>query len=146
VTGVVEVGCRRGVIWVCSYSQTIDGLWVMNEELESFDDEVDDVVLGVAVLKAGRASRHGVPTPSVAELSRPAPVVVAAGVKSYAQYLKGLRSVSVEVDAESVRVVPQRNGGPKHGLVPIPDVAVGLDSTEPGVVGAGVRAGLNEAG
>lgn len=143
--GLVEVGRRRGMLWVCSYSRTVDGFWVANGILESLDDGVDDVRLGSAVLKAGRASRLGIPTPSVAELSRPAPVVVAAGVRSYGQYLKGLRSVSVQLGADTLRVVPQRNGGAKEGLVPLDDAALDLDSLEANIVGAGVRAALGEA-
>jgi len=145
VIGLVEVSRRLGVLWVCSYSQTVDGFWVMNGAIESLDDSTADERLGSSVLDMGRVSRLGVPTPTVAELSRPAPVVVAAGLRSYGVYLKGLRSVSVQFGVNSVRVVPQRNGGTKEGLVPIDHASVDLESLEPAIVGAGVRASLAEA-
>ncbi len=141
----MEVSLRRGVLWVCSYDQTVDGFWVMSEVTGPLDADMDDAALGRCVLAARRSSKIGVPTPSVAELSRPAPVVAAAGVKSYAQFIKGLRSVNITFDGTAAEITPLSNLGARGGLVPIVDLVRRVDPLDADEIGGTVRSALNVA-
>ncbi|WBY08728.1 hypothetical protein PIB19_04610 [Sphingomonas sp. 7/4-4] len=48
----------------------------------------------------------------------------AAGVRSYAAFMKAAQCVSIDVGDDQVEITPQRNLGPKEGFEPIADAAV----------------------
>jgi hypothetical protein len=90
------------------------------------------------------ASTTNVPTPDPS--TRPDdPVREALGIKTYATYVKGTRSVSVDRN-ESLTVTPHRNAGAREGFLPIEDERISLerDADEAKLADA-VRRGLDRA-
>ena len=138
---LVNVDLRLGVLWVCSYSQVVDGFWIMNGMFESLAGDAGDDQIGCAVLRARRAAQVEIPTPPRSGPSPFLPVLNAARVGSYLQYLKGVRSVSLEFDVEGIRAIPQRNAG-RGGLVPILDAVINVGLVDAVTVGAAVRRAL----
>ena len=139
---LVNVDLRLGVLWVCSYSQVVDGFWVMNGMFESLAGDAGDDPIGCAVLRARSAAQVQIPMPPREAPSSFLPVLNAAQVRSYLQYLKGVRAVSLEFDVDGVRVIPQRNAGQREGLVPILDAAINVGLVDAVTVGAAVRRAL----
>ena len=112
----------------------------MNGWFVILDADVSDGVLGEAILEAFSHCRTGVPDPSPEE-NLFAPMLKRLGVRSWAQYNKGVVSVSVSREDEVVKVLPMRSLGSK-GHDHLEDLAVKRTAPSPAEIGRLVRAGL----
>ncbi len=86
-------------------------------------EEESDLRLG-ELIDAALLQSNEVPAPPSTRTgpSPLEPVFQELGVKSYSQYIKGMRVVSVRLDDdERVHVRPDANEGVRGGFVPMPD-------------------------
>jgi hypothetical protein len=140
---LVNVDLRRGSLVVSSYSTTTAGFEVMNGWFVSLGGDVTDEALGGAVREALSHCRHDVPVPP--RDSNPiAPLLEGVGVKSWAQYAKDVKAVSVRSN-DTLTIVPTENRG-RDGFVEISDktipLAAGASAAE---LGKAVRNALAQA-
>jgi hypothetical protein len=145
MTGFVEVVIRRKQVWVFAYARTVDGFWVASDLIGPLDSDLEADQLGKAVMAASRRSRTGVPTPDVDSLSRPSIVVTATGARSFAEYVKGVKSVNVEFDRHLVTITPTANRGARGGLVPLIEHALTVEHVSDVALGSAVRGRLELA-
>lgn len=108
---LVNVYLRRDVYWVCTNSKALAGFWV-TDGFETVELAASDLTLGEAVLRARDAARAGIPNPPRSGPTPFQPVLQAAGVKNWAQFVKGTVACQVEFELDRVIVVPQRRDGP----------------------------------
>jgi hypothetical protein len=145
MTGLVEVVLRRKQVWVFAYAQNVDGFWTASDVIGPLGSDLEDDQLGKAVMAASRRSRTGDPTPDVDSLSRPSIVVTATGARSFAEYVKGVKSVNVEFDRNVVTITPTENRGARGGLVPLIEHALAVEHVSDTALGSAVRGRLQLA-
>lgn len=106
---------RKGKIFIQSYSKATTGLWIASGAVYVAEEgRLDD--LDVKIRSALNGSAEGVPHPSAAEWKGiQAPMLEAAGVKSWTTLAKGAKSVGLECDDATVRMVPSSNYENKGG-------------------------------
>lgn len=121
---------RKGRIFIQSYSKATTGLWIASGAVYVADQErLDD--LDVKIRSALNGSTEGVPHPSSAEWKgTQAPMLEAAGVKSWTTLAKGAKSVGLECDGGIVRMVPSFNYEDKGGTS-LPEKNIECELTSP---------------
>jgi len=143
MTKRVSVECRCAQFIVTSYTEVTWGMWYMNGHFEFIPLDAGPVALGQAVLDALDAANQVVPP----DVKPPiAPVLRALRLRSYGQYMRGARSVGVEIDDDGVvRLTPRRNDGPKAGFTPLTDRASVLDDRSPEAMTIAVKEAIEAA-
>jgi hypothetical protein len=133
---------RKGRLFVTASHQTKAGFWVDDEHVVCLNQPTHDE-LGRAIKMALDRSQNGVATPPPdARIEKP--LLAAAGVGSWATFMKLSQHVSVFSDGGSLKVTPHRNLGSKGGFEPEPDLAApSADSTS--VLGQAVADLLSRA-
>jgi len=112
---------RKGKLFVTASHQTKAGFWIDDEHVVCLSQPTHDE-LGRAIEMALDRSQNGVPTPPPnARMDKP--LLAAAGVGSWAKFMKSSQHVSVVSDGVSLKVTPHRNLGSKEGFEPEPDLA-----------------------
>lgn len=148
--GLVELDLQRdGRVFVQPFSVTVDGPWILNG-LPVVLASVEDVGgLGNAVLRALDASYNTVlPARNLRADPPDREFLEWLGVRSYAQYAKGVRAVTVHGFFEGdvhILVTPQSNGGGRAGFEPIVAHRVRLDDWSAQPVGTAVQAAFEIA-
>jgi hypothetical protein len=114
---------RKGKILALSYSKATTGLWIATGPVYVAEDgNLDD--LNRKIRDALNGSFEGVKHPSQAEWkSIQAPMLEAAGVKSWATLAKGAKSVDLESDGVTVKIVPSSDYESKGGTS-LPEKAI----------------------
>jgi hypothetical protein len=134
---------RSGALIVCSYSKTTAGFWIMNGHYDRLPDDIDEEHLGVAVLTALDASKHGVAVPS--RTGTPFdPVLRELGLRSYGQYMTGTAQVAVTA-LDGVTIAPNHNGGTRQGFTEIEADTEVIHDPRSISLAAGVHRGLARA-
>jgi hypothetical protein len=141
----VSVVVRNDDIFVTSSSQTVDGFWVDNGSVERLPGDTTDEELGSAVLRARARSETGVENPR-GEAPGLAALLAAAGVSSWAEFSKGLRSLSMYFHDAGAVVYPYRNNGPRKDHTPILEATETFTELDPTTIGRTARRGLERAG
>jgi hypothetical protein len=114
---------RKGKILIQSYSKATTGLWIATGPVYVIDEDHPDE-LGAKIRDALHGSIQGVRHPSQAEWKTvQAPMLEAAGVKTWATLAKSAKSVGLEFDGEIVRMVPSTDYG-NNGGKSVPEKAV----------------------
>jgi hypothetical protein len=142
VIALVNVYLRRDVYWVCTNSKAVAGFWV-TDGFETVELAASDLSLGEAVLRARNAARAGIPNPPRSGPTPFHPVLQAAGVKTWAQFVKGSVACQIEFEVDSVVVVPQQRDGP--GWSARREGSIGVDVSDAQQLGVAVRRTLDEA-
>ncbi|HDR8965221.1 hypothetical protein [Burkholderia vietnamiensis] len=97
---------RKGKIYVRSYSQTTTGLWIGWGQVYVVDEN-NSLELAERVRDALNNSSHGVKHPSQTEWKAvQAPMLEAAGVKSWKTLAKGAKAIGLESDGSIVKIEP----------------------------------------
>jgi hypothetical protein len=113
---------RKGALFVTAAHQTKAGFWIDDDRVVSLNQSTPEE-LGRAVEFALALSRSGVPTPPPAQrIDRP--LLEAAGVGSWATFMKLSTLVSISMDGDVLKATPYRNLGGKGGFEPQPDIAI----------------------
>jgi hypothetical protein len=103
-------------VYVTSESQTLDEFWIASPPFivrESAD--LDDEELARLVLAALAESEQRVPTPPAA--TNPlSPVLRLAGVKSFAEFMRGAKAVRASAVDLEIEITPMRNAGARGGF------------------------------
>lgn len=145
MNALVSVDARKGELVVSSYSQTTAGFWVMNGGFERIGEDAPAAELGSAVARCLAASESGVELPPRSGLSPFQAVLDALSLSSYAQYMKGAKSVGVAATARGVSITPKKNGGSRSGFLEIDDLTEELEDSRPEQLGAAVLRALHQA-
>jgi hypothetical protein len=134
---------RDGKWYVRPKGYTVTGLWIGTSPLIELDARDTRDRKGEAVLGALSASQHGIPTPSDGNTVA-VPLLEAAKVRSWSEFMKKARSVHVEREGERLKVMPYRKRDRTGAQEGIPDEAVELPITASAKeVGAAVEEALS---
>jgi hypothetical protein len=142
VIALVNVYLRRKVYLVCTNSKALAGFWVA-DGFEAVEQAASDLHLGEAVLRARDGARAGIPNPSRSGPTPFHPVLQAAGVKTWAQFVRGTVACQVEFELDRVVVVPQRRDGP--GWSARREGSIVVDGPDSEQLGVAVRRAFDEA-
>jgi hypothetical protein len=135
---------RGGTLYLRSCSETTQGVRIEDGPCATIAGSAPEDEVARAVLAALAGSRSNVPHPDRNSWSHvTAPLLKAAGVKTFAAFAKSARTLSVNQQLDRITLTPTRNEGKKAGFVFIPDKALTVDSTvSEGELGGAVREGL----
>jgi hypothetical protein len=145
---LANVDLRRGEYIVQSSSQTVAGFWISTGTPVRFSSTSSAMELGQAVVEALARSKQGVETPPRdAKLSQP--LLDLVGVRDYAAYMKGTRSIDVDAaetpDGQQMKITPTRNEGARGGFTPIAGKAVTIIFASPGQLGEAIVRAFEDA-
>jgi hypothetical protein len=133
---------RSSALLLHSSSKTTAGLWIATAPFLRVESGSAQAAKGEAALAVLNASQEGVPHPTNWS-GLVAPLLELAGVKSWATFMKGAACLNLEVEGEQLKVIPNRNLGPKEGFEPVPENAVELPfPSSPGQIGAALEEAL----
>ena len=121
---------RKGKVLIQGYSKTTTGIWVgMGPVYVAQEDRLDE--LGAGVRDALSGSMEGVQHPSQTEWKKiQAPMLEAAGVKTWATLAKNAQSVGLEYDGIAVKIVPSTGYG-NNGGTSLPEQTVYCELSSP---------------
>jgi len=120
---------------------------VANGWVRAVSADVPDPDLGKLVRQALAESKSGVPMPNFRTTDPSAPLMAAAGVKTYLGYARTAREISVDLDDKvpGFRLIPKLSSA-HEGWVPLDEYTLTLDQqASDDQLGAGVRAALDQA-
>jgi hypothetical protein len=100
---------KNGKILLQGYSETTSGVWIANGPVYVADvDQSDEIRRNI--LDALRQSIRGVPHPGPSEWKAiQAPMLEAAGTRTWAALAKGSKAIGLECDGDIVTMVPSSN-------------------------------------
>jgi hypothetical protein len=120
------VAYRRKRKWYFhSEIKTTDGVWVATHPFLSSEQESLDV--GDRAKQALAKSTEGVSHP-IDWSGLFTPMLDLAGVKSWSSFSRGAELVGIEMEGNSIKLIPHRNLGPNEGFEPIVGDAIHLPS------------------
>jgi hypothetical protein len=126
---------RNGVLYFHSQSRTTAGVWIATSPFLRIEPDGSPARKGEAAVEALRASQDGVPHPTNWN-GLLTPLLELAGVKSWSTFMKGAKSLGLEVEGDGLKMVPTRNLGPKEGFEAVPEQTVEIPfSSSPDQVG-----------
>jgi hypothetical protein len=128
---------RRGKFILHADSKTTAGVLIGVEPMVVLDETVDAATLGRTLRQVLNHSQTGVRHPNMDEWDAvAAPLYSAAGVKSWGTFVRGSLLTSVEVNANTMRLLPQENRGARDGFQPmglrVLEVATSISDAELG--------------
>ncbi|GAB4561699.1 MAG: hypothetical protein Tsb0020_09400 [Haliangiales bacterium] len=112
---VATIDNRKGRWIIGGWSQTVDGAWIQDDEYYVLDEPIgiDEVVKNL--MAALSRSRLGIPHPQDFT-NHMAPLLNAAGVRSWRSYVNGTKSTTVKQVEEKITLTPMANHGPREGF------------------------------
>jgi len=137
-TQQASVDARGSSVFVIPISKDPDGIGWFSEPVRTLDERASAEALGAAVREALGLSL----TVASRGTDSLGPTLRAAGVRSWAQYVKGLRSVHVAREGDEITVMPQENRGARHGLAGLTDQTETLESPSSEALGTAVKRAL----
>ncbi|WP_155626923.1 hypothetical protein [Burkholderia diffusa] len=130
---------RKDKIYIQSYSQTTTGLWIATGPVYIADAAHPDE-LGEHIRDVLNGSMVGVPHPAQDEWRAvQAPMLNAAGVKSWKTLAKGAKSIGIEYDGALVLMEPSANYE-NQGGTSLPEKAIECEFDSPELGHALLRA------
>jgi hypothetical protein len=141
---LAEVAMRNGYFFISSYSQTTDGFWTRNNDILTCTVTSSEDYLGEVVLATLTHSRVNIATPPQ-QSRRPDPLLKAAGVGSYSEFMKRTRIVQVERTNDQLTVTPTRNLGSREGFAPLDHKQLTVTIENPRVVGNAILRAFDDA-
>lgn len=137
------VAYKRGSrVVICPESETTAGVWIVDSPVVVGSTDMDD--LGRQLIEALGASRRQVPHPTVWS-GLFDPVLRAAGVRSYATFMKSALGVGVSLSEADVQLTPFRNLGSKEGFDHIAAKTAALSNYTDGQLGAALLSAFENA-
>ncbi|TPW72321.1 hypothetical protein [Schumannella sp. 10F1B-5-1] len=119
------------------------GPWVLDGPITRLPAGSGAEALGAAVIAAMHRSRDDLP-PLTRDSTPAKPLLDEFGFDDYAQYIRGLRSVSVFIVTEGtpglIKVTPEQNGGTAAGMTPLLEHRVEFMLDDAAQVGTAVLA------
>jgi hypothetical protein len=128
------VDARSGRLFVYSRSRNKDGIRYVGPLLVDLPEGTEPGELGRVVHDALAQSSSVDSTSDTFEH-----LLRIAGVRSWSAYVRGLRSVHIEHDGETLTLIPMDNRGARDGLAELLDLAERLDAPDDESLGAAVR-------
>lgn len=136
------VYCRYGILFTESSSKTTAGVWIGTSPLCKIEPGSTQSIIGEAAVKALNASQEGVPHPTNWN-GLLTPLLELAGVKSWATFMRNAKCLTLEAEGGRLKIIPQRNLGPKEGYESLPERIVELAlGSSPGEIGAALEVAL----
>lgn len=142
---LVNIDLRQSQYLVTAYSRTITGLWVIDGLPTLLPQDTPAQQLGATIQEMLGKSRSGLP--ELTRDSQPArPMLDMLGLRSYAAYAKGTKSVSVYLDDHTIDITPDHNDGRREGFTAILEAKRTLtDDASAALLGAEVIAAFERA-
>jgi hypothetical protein len=106
---------RANALYLYPSSRTTAGVWIAIPPFVKVDTHTAASVKGEAILQAIEASKDGVPHPTNWN-GLIDPLLELSGVKSWATFMKSAVCVSLHSDGARLKLIPNRNLGPKGGF------------------------------
>jgi hypothetical protein len=140
-SSMTRIDVRGDAILVASLAERENG-WQMQPDIRRLTRDTGASELGAEVEAAllRSAAGEGEGEDGFEALLR------SAGVKSWSQYVKGLDSVRVRRNGDTVKVVPQRNRGARQGLEDISEAVETLQKPDAATLGQAVQRALARIG
>lgn len=114
MTKIAAVYERKGALFVVASHRTIAGFWIDDEHVDRFDAPTHEE-LGQAIEAALARSSNGVPIPPpTVQLDKP--LLLAAGVGSWATFMKLSKRVTVSLDGDVLNITSHTNLGSQGGF------------------------------
>ena len=133
-------------LFIETYSQTTTGLWISVGEVCRIRAD-DHERAGEALLTALQRSSVGIPHPSQSEWKNfEAPLLRAAAARSWSAFMRNTKSVGIDLQDGIIRLIPDKNCGPKKGYEPIETAAIEIPAeSSPAQVGTALREAMTRA-
>jgi hypothetical protein len=113
MTKIAAVYERKGALFVVASHRTMAGFWIDDEHVDRLDAPTHKE-LGQAIETALARSSNGVPTPPpTVRLDK---LLLAAGVGSWATFMKLSKHVTVSLDGDVLNITSHTNLGSKGGF------------------------------
>jgi hypothetical protein len=109
---------RSNALYLHASSKTTAGVWIATPPFTKVDTDTTTLAKGEAILQVIKASQEGVPHPTNWN-GLIDPLLALADVKSWATFMKNAAGVAMESDGERLKLIPNRNLGPKDGFEPV---------------------------
>jgi len=98
---------RKGNIFIQGSSQTTTGVWITSGPVHIFNQEANTQEIGDAIIDLLKCSIQGIPHPKQTEWKNiQAPMLNAAGVKTWSTFAKGTKAVGMVYEGETVTMAP----------------------------------------
>jgi hypothetical protein len=118
---------RQGSLVLYAVSKTTDGVLRGESPYVTLDASAPAEEKGAAVLDALSRSREGIPHPQQREGIED-DLLAAAGVKTWANFVKSTNGVSIDLEGEQISFIPLKNEGARGGFVEFEVSKIQLDS------------------
>lgn len=127
---------RGNILYLHSSSKTTAGVWIATPPFATVLTDTTVLAKGEAILEAINASQDGVPHPTSWN-GLINPLLELAGVRTWATFMKSAVCVGIEFDDGRLKLIPNRNLGPKDGFEPVlPSMVVLSGQASPGEIGS----------
>lgn len=141
---------KDGRVLVQPYSCTANGFDIGDGLPHVLRGSSDAAELGQIVLQAlGESNRRPLPARDLRADPPDRELLAWMGLKTAGQYMKGVREVSLyavyDSEITTVRIAPQRNGGPRGAFTDIKEERVILDYESPEQLGRAVQEAMTKA-
>ena len=141
----VSIYQRKAKIIVAPMYKTTAGLYVEKPPVRILKDN-DLVGVGEAVLAALEDYEEGLPMPDWRKVKIVPVVQNALNMPSMSTFHRGLKGCSLDMKDDIITIIPDRNKGPRDGLIPLSDKKLEAPVTdEPEIIGNLVKEGLSRA-
>lgn len=116
MTGAVAYK-RHDDLFLHSSSRTTAGVWIASSPFIKVESDSTLFSKGEALIKILNASQENVPHPTNWS-GLIGPLLELAGVKTWSTFMKKARCLNLEADSGQLKIIPNRNLGPKSGFEP----------------------------
>ena len=124
---------RGGNIFMHPYSETTQGFWIFSDPVLVVRDT--DPAIASQLLDALSKSAKNVTHPTSWK-GLTAPLLRAAGVRSFDAFTKSAKGVDVCLEGDCIMFTPTSNGGPKKAFLHLNHKVIRCRATEAEVTGA----------
>ncbi len=120
------VYCRKGDLFFRSLSQTTVGVLIGSDLISVLNETNSSADKGNAALKALCGFVQGIPHPTSWRSDDDDPLHAAAGVRTWATFVRGAAFVGIELENDTLTFNPSLNKGAKDGFKPLSGKSVQL--------------------
>lgn len=126
-------------------SEATSGVLIGWFPVSALSESAENEELGAALVSALAEAKHGVPHP--ADWNQvPHYLYEAAGVKTWAHFVKGAKNCAVAASSNEIKLTPTRNGGTQRGFEHLNDRELRIAATStPAEIGAAIREALSRS-
>lgn len=125
--GSCDAILREGTLYIQALSQTKDGIWILDGDVDMCSGSSSSDELGAAIQRAIERTRYGCSAPNWKDVT--AEILRVAKFKTWEGFVSRARMVRVDARGGQVVFLPYRNAGPRQGQEAMEDRVVVLTET-----------------